>query len=254
MKENGFCSKLVKLLFPKNIKCVLCKRDIKDNEDFCICEKCIEKCKVCLDSKVCDSCGVIIKDMGNYCLNCKRVTHDFDYARSYFEYSDGITKLIKDFKFEGDKYLDTFFGDCLLKVYRHYNIECDVVTVVPIHKDVLKKRGFNQSELIARDFAKKANLPTSFDNLIKIKPTPLQVGLSLNERKNNLKGCFKITDKNVFDGKTVVLIDDVLTTGATADECSKVLKRAGAERVILLTVANVNKQVYSKEKGDDCSE
>ncbi|MCK9578489.1 ComF family protein [bacterium] len=112
-----------------------------------------------------------------------------------------------------------------------------IIVPVPIHKSRERWRGFNQSRLIAELIAKATNTPYCCHSLIKIKKTKPQVGLKRKERQENIKGCFSITDSSVFKDKTVLLIDDVYTTGATMEECAKVLKEAGAKYVYGITVA-----------------
>jgi ComF family protein len=112
-----------------------------------------------------------------------------------------------------------------------------IIIPVPIHKSREKWRGFNQAKEIAKIIAEKTYLPYYPDNLIKIKKTKTQVGLKRKERLENLKNCFSILDSSKIRGKTVLLIDDVYTTGATMEECAKILKEAGAKNVYGITAA-----------------
>jgi ComF family protein len=118
----------------------------------------------------------------------------------------------------------------------------DLVVPVPIHFLKRLKRKYNQSELLAREIAKLAGVAYEPRILRKKKRTPQQEGLSRNARLKNVGGSFGVSEKyaDLTRGRTIVLVDDVTTTGATANECAKVLKKNGAEKVILLTVARVD--------------
>lgn len=110
---------------------------------------------------------------------------------------------------------------------------------VPLHRSRLWQRGFNQSALVARELARKLGVPADAMALRRLKRTPALKGMSLVQRRNTVAGAFKVLDKEAVAGRTIVLIDDVLTTGSTADACARALQRAGAARVELITWARV---------------
>jgi ComF family protein len=112
-----------------------------------------------------------------------------------------------------------------------------IIIPVPIHSSRERWRGFNQAKAIAQVIAEKTNLPYYPDNLIKIKKTKTQVGLKRKDRLENLKNCFSILNSSQIKNKTILLIDDVYTTGATMEECAKILKEAGAKYVYGITAA-----------------
>jgi ComF family protein len=115
-----------------------------------------------------------------------------------------------------------------------------MIVPVPLHAGRLKERCFNQSLLIARELSRIISSPLLYDRLKRNRDTGQQVGLKAIERKKNVSGAFTLIEPELFRGKKVLLVDDVITTGATLNECSKVLKRAGAD-VIALTVARAVK-------------
>jgi ComF family protein len=108
---------------------------------------------------------------------------------------------------------------------------------VPLHMRRLRERGFNQALLMVKELSKRIGIPYEGRALKKIKDTPVQISLKKRERRKNLTGVFQVADTEALKGKSVVLVDDVYTTGATVNECSRALLRAGAERVAVLTVA-----------------
>ena len=116
--------------------------------------------------------------------------------------------------------------------------EADVVIPVPLHEKRLRKREFNQSALIAKYLAASQGITVMLDCLVKIRDTMPQVGLSSRERRKNIKGAFAINNRPLISGKDIVLVDDVVTTGATVRECSKVLKKAGARNIYVITLAH----------------
>jgi len=119
------------------------------------------------------------------------------------------------------------------------------VVPVPLHARKRAQRGFNQSELIARAALKQLNRPERFQlslhSLVRVRETESQIGLTRHQRRENLRGAFKVSDPDQVSGRNVLLVDDVFTTGTTAAECARVLRRAGAERVYVATVARTLK-------------
>lgn len=110
-----------------------------------------------------------------------------------------------------------------------------VVVPVPLHRGRLRERGFNQSELLARKVAERMGLPLTADLLIRCQPTQAQSGLALEDRKRNVRGAFVASRQ--INGSTVLLVDDVISTGSTASECAKALRQVGAARVVVLAAA-----------------
>lgn len=110
---------------------------------------------------------------------------------------------------------------------------------VPLHRGRLWQRGFNQSAIVARELSRRTGLESNVFALIRVKRTPPLKGLSLQQRRRAVAGAFKVGDRAAVDGRTVVLVDDVLTTGSTANACARALRRAGARRVDLISWARV---------------
>ena len=115
--------------------------------------------------------------------------------------------------------------------------ENSVFIPIPLHKTKKRKRGFNQSELIAKELSKSLNIPLKTDILVKTKKTQTQTNLTKEQRAENVKNAFIIKNPQSIEGKTVFLVDDVFTTGSTMKECAKTLKKAGATYVWGIAVA-----------------
>jgi ComF family protein len=113
----------------------------------------------------------------------------------------------------------------------------DMMIPVPLHIRRLRERGFNQALLLVRELSKRMGIPYEERALAKIKDTPVQIALKKRERRRNIKGAFQIRDQEAIERKSIVLVDDVYTTGATVNECSRTLLEGGAKQVAVLTVA-----------------
>ncbi|OGW56791.1 MAG: hypothetical protein A2Z09_01720 [Nitrospirae bacterium RBG_16_43_8] len=154
---------------------------------------------------------------------------------NYGIYSDALAEAINLMKFSGLRRLANPMGKLFLNLEMP---ECDGIIPVPLSKSALRERGFNQSLLMAKVISKKLKTPLYMDILLKRKDTLPQVGLSSKERMKNLKGVFKTSGK--INKLRLLLLDDVMTTGATARECSKTLMSAGAKEVIVITLARAS--------------
>lgn len=160
---------------------------------------------------------------------------------SPFFYENKIKKAICDFKFNSKIMFSEHLGKCLAEAIKeNYNIEhIDFITSVPLSKKSKKIRGYNQAEILARYVAKGLNLPY-YETLIKIKENKTQHSLGQKERKENVKGVYDVIDSQRILGKQIILCDDIVTTGSTLNECSKMLFLAGAKKVCGITVAKTN--------------
>lgn len=185
-------------------------------------------------------CGSPCPSMASYCLNCQRHKRQFNLARAPLVYSESVARAIQAFKYEGKRYLALPFAKLLNqefdKSFRE-DIKIDLITYVPLFKSKQKKRGYNQSKLLAIELSKLVELPLSKDNLIRIKDTATQTNLTYKERQKNLDGAFLAKDPSQFKNRNILLMDDVLTTGSTAEHCAKILKKAKAKEVYVLTIA-----------------
>ena len=151
---------------------------------------------------------------------------------NYGIYSDALAEAINLMKFSGLRRLANPMGKLFLNLEMP---ECDGIIPVPLSKSALRERGFNQSLLMAKVISKNLRISVHMDMLLKIKDTLPQVGLNAKERRKNLRGAFKASGK--INKLRLLLLDDVMTTGATARECSKTLMSAGAKEVIVITLA-----------------
>lgn len=162
-----------------------------------------------------------------------------EFAKSALAYLDPLPQLINDFKFFGAIWLTEDFADFIEESFRskHDATSVDVVIPVPLHTNRLKIRGYNQSGLLAASVARRIDRLCDETSLVRIRDTEHQSRSSGEERRVNLNGAFRCADPSRIRGRTVLLIDDVMTTGSTLDECSNTLLDGGAIRVIPFALA-----------------
>lgn len=161
-------------------------------------------------------------------------------AAHYIFYEGGaVGEILHKIKYRGRKdiakVLGRAYGEKLI-TSSHYQ-DIDYLIPVPLHQKRFRRRGFNQSEELCRGLTQSMNVPTETDNLIRIRDTKTQTKLSKAERQKNLKGAFNVSNCKSLEGKHVILVDDVLTTGATIEECSKELRQIKNLKISVLTLA-----------------
>ena len=223
---------LSEALFPPDFTCDICGIETFGSN---LCQNCLKTVKF-NDGQTCPVCGrkTLLPEI---CLECKARKPLFKRAVSPLIYDGGAQVLIAKFK-NGDGYLKDYFVNLLAEKIKDLP-KSDCIVFVPMTKRAIRKRSYNQTELLAKGLADKLNLPVIKDAVIKQKETEAQKSLSRKEREKNLEGCFKVENKAEIKGKKLLLVDDVLTTGATADALCKTLLSAGAECVFFATVASV---------------
>lgn len=230
-----FIQYLSRLLFPS--RCGFCNVLISGNEKYLLCDKCLNNAKF-IGENCCQKCGkVLVLGYADLCSDCRIIKHHFDKAFSVVEYRDEVKSALIRYKFFGQKkVLNTLASLALSKLGEIDSV--DLIIPVPLHKDKMRQRGFNQSEEIAGFIAKETGIQLNKTCLFRVKNTKSQSTLSRQERLKNLKNAFKGFNINQINGKKLLLIDDIYTTGSTVSECARELKKAGAKKVYVLTIAS----------------
>ncbi|HEY6292186.1 MAG TPA: phosphoribosyltransferase family protein [Terriglobia bacterium] len=191
---------------------------------------------------------------GYLCADCRRGQPHFDLARSYGIYTGKLRAAILQVKFHGRERLGTMLGRLLMEPWRTLEAASPLarpvlIMPVPLHRSRQRERGYNQAGLLAEGFLRAARARNGAAGvdlagrcLTRKRSTAPQSGLSLAARSENVRDVFEVAAAERFRGRDVVLVDDVMTTGATASACAAALKRAGAQRVIVLTLARATPQ------------
>ena len=207
---------IINYIFP-NV-CGICGKIDQDS----LCPKCRLKIKQIISPK--------IEKMGN---------KNFQYLAYLFKYSGIIREKIISYKFRDHSYLYETFSKIIIKNKKicRFIKNYDIIISVPIHKKRFKQRGYNQSELIAREISKTLGIPVERDVLVKVKNNTAQSTLNRAERVKNTINVYSINNIPKIKNKKVLLIDDIYTTGSTANECSRMLKQAGIAEIAVLTIA-----------------
>lgn len=224
--------------------CPLCHNDLGWPTALGICHKCGHAIQP-WSGPVCAVCGLPLASdeaFGGVCAGCRRGEHRFDIARSYGIYNFPLRNLILRLKFSGGERGGRALGGLLAPLAMSFEIAGPLIIPVPLHRSRERERGYNQSYILAQGLysrlKRKTTVAAPLDGiLIRKRSTPPQTGLRRAARLENVRGAFAVEAPESIQGRGVILVDDVMTTGATASACAAALKRAGAQKVAVLTVA-----------------
>lgn len=193
-------------------------------------------CSVCYSDILQTNQDFLMKEF-NKKFNNKRIIDDF-YSMYIFEKDKALQNAIHSFKYSGKYHNAIFLGEKLgEKIIQDKNWNIDCLIPIPLHKLKKIERGYNQSYYISKGLKKILKIPINERLIRRIKYTQSQTLLNLKEREENMKDAFIIKKNNKIEGKNFLLVDDVITTGATITECGKVLKNAGANKVYATSIA-----------------
>lgn len=238
---RGAFSLFLDLVFPRY--CVYCEKSRQGGGDY-LCRLCQEE-MVFIDPPYCHSCGIPADISYDFptenfeCALCRKNSFAFDRARSLGPYDAALKKLISHFKFRNQPgvmndiapFIAEYFGK------QEESQEGFHVVPVPLFFKRMKERTFDQSFLIAREVARTLSLPLANGLLRRVRDTESQAKKTKVERAKNIKGAFAVDRPDRVAGMNILLVDDVMTTGATVNEAAKMLKRAGAGQIHVFTLA-----------------
>ena len=226
---------IIDYIFPPT--CLLCNSFVDKQGTLCnICWVDVTFCP----TSVCHICGLPFEyevEEKTLCGNCVKLTPFFSHARYVCLYDDKTKKLIFDLKYKDKTFLVPSLSKMIHNIGKEYIEACDYIIPVPLHKKRLYNRKYNQSAMIAKQIAKLSNKPMFPSLLTRKKNTISQTGLSQEKRIANVYNAFSVSKqyKMLVKNAHIVLIDDVLTTGATVNACSKTLIKSGAQKIDVLT-------------------
>lgn len=238
---KSYTESFLELIYPeKNICCICDTYDDVIGENY-ICTKCEQSIK-----KIAPPCCVKCCKPINYssyvdfCPDCITFEKCFETSKSPYVYEGLIKKCIYNFKYHNKPYYYKFFGNSLVQYMNKINYnDFDFILSVPLHRLKMKSRGYNQSELLATYISNKTNKPY-INALLRTKNTNKQSSKTKEDRKKNLNNAFEVKASKkikIIKNSSVLLVDDIYTTGSTVNECSKALLTYGVAKVYVITIA-----------------
>jgi len=236
-----FLKSLFQFFLPS--QCYCCGRFLQEGQQG-LCPDCLSA--ICwIAPPFCTRCGIPFVSQearSHLCGICSEEHRYFTIGRALGHYEGPLREAIHRWKYEGKTYLTPLFGEWMTKAFLTYwevNF-FDLLIPVPLHPQRLRERGFNQALLLVKELSRRTGIPYQKRVLEKRKSTVPQINLSGVEREKGVKGAFRLSEEEAaVSRKVVLLVDDVYTTGATVNECAKVLLAGGAERVDVFTLAHV---------------
>jgi ComF family protein len=245
---------IVSVFFPA--ECRICERQLTGASRVPICGECLRSFEA-PPEKCCEVCGHALgwltarEGEPPICRACQQRTYAFERARSFGMYDGPLVKAILLLKWERMEPLGEWFGSRLAEIAGRESgfLAADLVVPVPLHRDRERERGYNQAGLISRPLARKLGLPHKAVLLMRTRPRPNKQVLSLEERWESVRGAFATRAGSQVDNKRVLLVDDVMTTGATLDACARALLESGAKSVLGLTVARAGRNPLPAPNG-----
>jgi ComF family protein len=243
---------LFSVLFPSD--CRICRVPLTKISNLPVCQACLNG-MVPISGPLCTTCGEKLSglrfanDPAPLCDLCRRVPPRFHRARAYGGYDGPLRDLVHILKYQRVKPAASRLGRFLCQAMSGIGLPEDTLLVpVPLWKGKRRERGFNQAEEIARAFLRFQDgdgIQLSTALLVRNRATASQTGLTRPQRRANLRGAFSVVLPEKLKGRDILLVDDVMTTGATAGECARVLLRAGAKQVWVATVARATREAAS---------
>ena len=223
-----------------------------------VCVACIERIER-IPEPICELCGIPLQSASppllyesgesqrgtpRHCRACVNLPPHFRRARAVSLYRPGTTEdgqvvpsIIRRHKYGRDQSLSRALAQCLGDILPLDGNDYDLVIPIPLHRRRLRWRGFNQAALLARTVAKRMNCKLDVAAIARTTNSPPQTSQDRNQRRQNVRGAFVVTSPNRLLNRRVLLVDDVMTTGATLDECARTILTAGAQRVDVFTLA-----------------
>ena len=218
---------ILDLIFPPH--CVVCGHDGE-----WLCTDCVTGFHY-VQPPICGICGRPLSH-GEQCANCSRHPLKIDGIRAATYFEGSIRLAIHHFKYRGTQVLAPYLGKLLAQAWHSAPLPVSTIVPVPLHPHRLRQRGYNQSALLAHELSKHFDVPVIGNCLLRVRPTRPQVGLGAAERRTNVQGAFQCIDQRL-EGKSIMLIGDVCTTGATLEACAHALYRQGSHVVWAMVLA-----------------
>lgn len=216
-------NKILDTIYPNDIKCILCGKDLPSSDTY-FCDKCLNE-HIFNNENRCKICDTKIKEGNIICDNCKNNKRYFSKCFCPLNYENKVRQALIKFKSDNARYLAKPFAKLIYNRLKEEQINFDIIVPVPSHPKTIKKRGYNPALLLAKELSILFNKPIE-ELLIKNVLTKNQKLLSYKDRQNNLTNSIILTDKKASKNKTILLVDDIITTGATLNVCAQLFTNA----------------------------
>lgn len=246
MRVRTFGSMALDLIYPPGLYCICCGKIIDERRTYRLCGECMDDMQW-IGERLCSRCGRPLSEINIYdeCFICRNHAHFFDSGFTCTAYGSCERAVIFSLKYDGHADIaDTLAEIMYDRMTAEFGIDelpamYDMLLPVPIHRRKLGERGFNQAALIADGLSARTGIRSDQTMLMRVRETRMMRALSPEERRENIRGAFELRQrrKDEVRGRSILLIDDIYTTGATIDEIARILKLSGADRVDFLTFA-----------------
>ena len=232
----GVFQDLCDLIFPASDRCAICSGVLKKQDDN-ICSRCLYELEFIMGD-CCTLCGYPIGVKEDGCFHCHLHQTSYDSVHASVLYRGAIRDAVRRFKYEGEIGLGAAFAEIIIRSLRRCGGISEGAILVPVPDSPEKRetRTYNHSEIIASFLAERWGLPHKPSGLKRIADSRSQVGLGRHERLDNIRNTF-FAESSICQGRNIIVVDDLLTTGATAEESARALKAAGAVSVSILVLA-----------------
>ncbi|MDD2217364.1 MAG: ComF family protein [Eubacteriales bacterium] len=232
-------TEIIEALFPSNIYCIGCGAIIDRSRPYALCDMCISEYRFVL-GRTCSKCGKLLakNNIHDLCHDCSGKHRAFYKGYCCLVYGSKEKAPILALKYGDKPYIGKKLGELLYDRLIPEQLEIECVVPVPLSRKRKAKRGYNQAEIIAKEVARRMKLPC-IQALRRNKDTKPMSDLTISEREENLQNVFTISPRfsKMIKGGSILLIDDIFTTGSTADACALTMCEAGARRVYFASVA-----------------
>ncbi len=233
---------LLDIIYPYQPKCLYCGQDLKLPELKGLCNNCISQIEF-IDN-YCPLCGE--KNNNNFCIYCQNKNIYYDKVRAVGYYTGILRDLILNFKYNGEIELADSLGELLYLYYQNYfhKLSIDFLLPIPLHYNRKKIRGFNQAYLLAQKLYEYSSIPLLNDYLVRVRNNPPLFQFSYKKRKELLKNIFAIKQNYSISGSTVLIIDDIFTTGSTINQASFLLKEKQKVKNVYALTLGISRKKY----------
>ena len=232
---------LLDLIYPSNIYCVSCGNIIDDSRPYSLCDTCVRVMKWA-NGRTCSRCGKILQPgyAPDLCTDCIEAEHFFEKGYTCVEYGLAERDLLHQFKYKDKAYLGRKLAEIMYDRILAEELDPNLILPVPMFIRKEKKRGYNQAAVLAMCLAKKMGKEYNKKLLVRKAETEAMSSLGAAERRRNIQEAFIVPaeKRSMIAAKTIMLVDDIYTTGSTADACSQALLEAGAGGVYVFTFAS----------------